>query len=48
MATKTEKLVDEDGNFDFIKAKKAFGKGNGIGQIGRLSGAGTGNIQTDP
>ncbi len=45
---KTEKLVDEDGNFDFKKAKKNFGNGNGIGQIGRLSDAGTGNIQTHP
>lgn len=45
---KTEKLVNENGDFDFKKAKKAFGHGNGIGQVGRLSDSGTGNIQTHP
>lgn len=45
---KTEKLVDDEGDFDLKKAKKAFGHGNGIGQIGRLSDSGTGNIQTHP
>jgi beta-glucosidase len=38
---KTTRLVDADGNFDFKKAKAAFRKGHGIGQIGRPSDAGS-------
>lgn len=37
---KATKLVDEKGNFDPIKAKAAFKKGYGIGQVGRPSDAG--------
>jgi beta-glucosidase len=39
---KSETLVDSEGAFDFKKAKAAFKKGHGIGQIGRPSDAGTG------
>ena len=39
---KTDKLVDADGNFDHQKAKSAFRKGHGIGQVGRPSDAGKG------
>jgi beta-glucosidase len=39
---KTETLVDADGQFDPIKARAAFKKGNGLGQVGRLSDAGKG------
>jgi beta-glucosidase len=39
---KAEKLVDGDGNFDLKKAKAAFKRGNGIGQVGRPSDAGKG------
>jgi beta-glucosidase len=39
---KTEMLVDADGNFDPKKAKTAFRKGYGLGQVGRLSDAGKG------
>src|SRR5204862_272761 len=38
---KTSKLLDADGNFDFKKAKAAFKKGHGIGQVGRPSDAGS-------
>src|ERR1700733_11314394 len=38
---KTTKLLDADGNFDFEKAKTAFKKGHGIGQVGRPSDAGS-------
>jgi len=38
---KSAKLVDADGNFDFAKAKAAFKKGCGIGQVGRPSDAGS-------
>jgi beta-glucosidase len=38
---KKDKLVDADGNFDPAKAKKAFKDGNGIGQVGRPSDAGS-------
>ncbi len=38
---KTTKLLDADSNFDFQKAKAAFKKGLGIGQIGRPSDAGS-------
>jgi len=37
---KKETLIDENGNFDFDKAKKAYAHGNGIGQVGRPSDAG--------
>lgn len=37
---KKETLIDEDGNFDLEKAKKAYAHGNGIGQVGRPSDAG--------
>jgi beta-glucosidase len=37
---KTAKLLDTAGNFDFAKAKTAFKKGHGIGQVGRPSDAG--------
>ena len=43
---KAEKLVDAQGNFDLRKAQKAFKDGNGIGQVGRPSDAGS--IQTEP
>jgi beta-glucosidase len=37
---KSAKLVDADGNFDLEKAKMAFKKGHGLGQVGRPSDAG--------
>jgi beta-glucosidase len=37
---KASKLVGGRGNFDFAKAKKAFGDGHGLGQVGRPSDAG--------
>lgn len=37
---KAKMLVDEQGNFDFNKAKEAFKDGHGIGQVGRPSDAG--------
>src|ERR1019366_6185572 len=40
--TKTETLVDADGNFDLAKARKAFKQGRGLGQVGRVSDAGKG------
>jgi beta-glucosidase len=39
---KADKLVDANGAFDPVKAKKAFRKGHGIGQVGRPSDAGPG------
>jgi len=39
---KTQTLVDVDGQFDPVKAGAAFKKGNGLGQVGRLSDAGKG------
>ncbi len=39
---KTETLVDPDGQFDRAKAKAAFKKSHGLGQVGRLSDAGKG------
>ncbi|MGA9773031.1 MAG: glycoside hydrolase family 3 N-terminal domain-containing protein [Blastocatellia bacterium] len=39
---KAETLVDADGNFDLHKAKAAFKKGHGLGQVGRPSDAGKG------
>jgi beta-glucosidase len=38
---KTTKLLDANGNFDFQKAKAAFKKGHGLGQVGRPSDAGS-------
>src|ERR1044071_9286995 len=38
---KSIKLIDAAGNFDFKKAKAAFKKGHGIGQVGRPSDAGS-------
>jgi beta-glucosidase len=38
---KTTKLLDANSNFDFQKAKAAFKKGHGIGQVGRPSDAGS-------
>jgi beta-glucosidase len=38
---KATKLIDAEGNFDFAKAKAAFKKGHGIGQVGRPSDAGS-------
>ncbi|HEU5124245.1 MAG TPA: glycoside hydrolase family 3 N-terminal domain-containing protein [Verrucomicrobiae bacterium] len=37
---KAQKLVDADGNFDPAKARAAFKKGEGLGQVGRPSDAG--------
>jgi beta-glucosidase len=37
---KAETLVDANGAFDVEKARRAFGHGNGIGQVGRPSDAG--------
>jgi beta-glucosidase len=39
---KPDVLVDTEGNFDAAKAKKAFTKGHGLGQVGRPSDAGKG------
>jgi|CZKS01.1.fsa_nt_gi beta-glucosidase len=39
---KAETLVDADGQFDPSKARAAFKKGHGLGQVGRLSDAGKG------
>lgn len=38
---KSTRLVDANGDFDFAKAKAAFKHGNGIGQVGRPSDAGS-------
>jgi len=38
---KSEKLLDREGRFDLSKAKAAFKKGHGLGQVGRPSDAGT-------
>jgi beta-glucosidase len=38
---KTTKLLDAQSNFDFQKARAAFKKGHGIGQVGRPSDAGS-------
>ncbi len=37
---KSSTLVDDHGNFDVEKARRAFGHGNGLGQVGRPSDAG--------
>ncbi len=38
---KAQKLVDEHGCFDPVKARKAFASGHGLGQVGRPSDAGS-------
>jgi beta-glucosidase len=38
---KAQKLVDAQGDFDFVKAKAVFENGHGIGQVGRPSDAGS-------
>jgi beta-glucosidase len=38
---KNSKLLDQNGNFDFKKAKASFKTGHGIGQVGRPSDAGS-------
>ena len=38
---KTTKLLDAAGDFDFKKARAAFKKGHGLGQVGRPSDAGS-------
>jgi beta-glucosidase len=38
---KTTRLLDAEGNFDLAKAKAAFKKGLGLGQVGRPSDAGS-------
>jgi beta-glucosidase len=42
---KTTKLLDASGNFDLAKARAAFKKGHGLGQVGRPSDAGS--VPTD-
>ena len=44
---KKETLLDDDGNFDPVKAKAAFGHGRGIGQVGRPNDAGGGKGARD-
>ena len=39
--TKSETLVDADGSFDLEKARRTFGHGHGLGQVGRPSDAGS-------
>ena len=39
---KADTLVDADGNFNLRKAKAAYKDGCGLGQVGRISDAGTG------
>ena len=39
---KADTLIDADGNFDARKAEIAFGRGHGVGQVGRPSDAGNG------
>lgn len=39
---KAETLLDEEGNFDPMKAKSNFGNRNGLGQVGRPSDSGGG------
>src|SRR5260370_39372912 len=39
---KAQTLVNADGHFDLKKAKAAFRKGHGMGQVGRPSDAGAG------
>jgi beta-glucosidase len=44
---KPQTLIDADGNFDFQKAKAAFAKGRGLGQVGRPSDSGKGKNARD-
>jgi beta-glucosidase len=44
---KKDTLLDDNGNFDPVKAKTAFGHGNGIGQVGRPNDAGGGKGARD-
>ena len=44
---KSSLLIDEKGQFDIDKARKAFSTGLGLGQIGRLSDAGTDNFHPE-
>lgn len=39
---KAKTLVDQDGKFDYARAKAAFARGHGLGQVGRPSDAGSG------
>lgn len=39
---KSEKLLDESGDFDPVKARKSFISGSGLGQVGRPSDSGGG------
>lgn len=39
---KAEMLLDENGNFDEVKARENFGHGHGLGQVGRPSDSGGG------
>jgi len=45
--TKAETLVDGNGAFDPEKARRAFGHGNGLGQVGRPSDAGSSGHQPE-
>jgi beta-glucosidase len=45
---KKTKLLDAAGNFDFKKAKAAFKKGHGLGQVGRPSDAAWGKMRGKP
>src|SRR6476660_3205131 len=44
---KKEKLLDDEGHFDFKKATENFGHGHGVGQVGRPGdfGGGIGPFQ---
>ena len=44
---KAETLVDANGAFDLAKARRAFGHGNGIGQVGRPSDAGSSGHESE-
>jgi beta-glucosidase len=45
--TKPQQLLDKNGNFDIAKARQNFGRGNGLGQVGRPSDAGGGKNARD-
>jgi beta-glucosidase len=45
--TKAETLVDGNGALDLTKARRAFGHGNGLGQVGRPSDAGSSGHQPE-
>jgi beta-glucosidase len=44
---KPQQLLDQNGNFDIEKARRNFGHGNGLGQVGRPSDAGRGKNARD-